>query len=485
MSQSGSGNNERNKRDRESDESGPEFQELFPDITIRSPLAKKDRQEKRMESWEDSNADKELIAVAIVINNLVTNAEQDRVKKLIDCYNPLIREEIDMMKDHIISCCKNWDDKNEVLKDAIRHVWPEIDIDLENIDHKDEKDHVSKLVDILLIAIETLMPKQCKECDLYYYAFNETKPAIRCMWCKGGAHDCIDRGNKEKLKGMVWYCKVCNDLLHKQILPKIDLIKKMELTKKETEINFEGFVSKSKENVDNNGRKVNALQDKEKDKDLVLLEEPEQERGDEPTVNPSQQVTEGVTRSNESNQSQQGNLAGRKESDEQEVCWFWKNRKCRFMESCNKEHPEQCKAMMEYGLCKNSKCNLIHPKICRDLFFKGNCYRGESCRFIHPSKCSNRLDNESNMVNKGGYYQKPYNQQEPNNQNRGNPILSNPFLEQWPQMSQGINNSNNIWKERESQSMMQMMQNMMQKMMIMDQKIMSIGTVGPNYSRML
>ena len=227
MSQSGSENNRRNKRDREIDESGAEIQVLYPDITIHSPQAKKERQEMgRMVSWKDSNAEKELIAVTIVISQLVTNAVQEKVKKLIDCYNPLIREETDMMKEHMISCCKDWEDKKDILKDAIRYVWPEIDIEIDHIDHINQLDHVSKLVDILLIAIETLMPKQCKECDHYYYVSSENKPAIRCMWCKGGAHDCIDRGNKEKLKGMVWFCRVCNDIIQKQILPKLDLVKR-------------------------------------------------------------------------------------------------------------------------------------------------------------------------------------------------------------------------------------------------------------------
>merc|ERR1739842_96999 len=93
-------------------------------------------------------------------------------------------------------------------------------------------------------------PKHCKECDDFYIFSKSDKPAIRCMWCKGGAHDCIDRGNKEKLKGMFWMCRICNDVMNRQILPKIDLVKKMELIKKEIDINFEGFESKKDKNTD-------------------------------------------------------------------------------------------------------------------------------------------------------------------------------------------------------------------------------------------
>ena len=128
----------------------------------RSPEAKKGKREVgKMESWKESNVDKELITVTIVINKLISNAAKNKVKEIIDCYNPLIREETDMLKEHMISCCNDWDDNLDVLKEAIRHVWPEIDIEYE---HSEE---INKLVDILLMAIETLMPKQCKECNLY------------------------------------------------------------------------------------------------------------------------------------------------------------------------------------------------------------------------------------------------------------------------------------------------------------------------------
>ncbi|CAL4062780.1 unnamed protein product, partial [Meganyctiphanes norvegica] len=100
--------------------------------------------------------------------------------------------------------------------------------------------------------METLMPKNCKECNHYYIVKREDKPVIRCMWCRGGAHDCVDRGNKQKLKGMVWMCRVCNDTINKQIIPKISLVRKMELVKKEASINFEGFSMKPNEDTDKN-----------------------------------------------------------------------------------------------------------------------------------------------------------------------------------------------------------------------------------------
>ncbi|CAL4155642.1 unnamed protein product, partial [Meganyctiphanes norvegica] len=47
------------------------------------------------------------------------------------------------------------------------------------------------------------------------------------------------------------------------------------------------------------------------------------------------------------------------------TCWFWVNRKCKFGNQCKDDHPVQCKSMMETGRCSDSRCKLIHPKICR------------------------------------------------------------------------------------------------------------------------
>ena len=99
-------------------------------------------------------------------------------------------------------------------------MWPENGMNLSNIME------IGKLAEILILSIETLMPKMCKECNSYYMIKRTYNPTVRCMWCKVGAHDCIDRGNKEKLKGMMWMCKICNEIMEKQILPKIDIVKK-------------------------------------------------------------------------------------------------------------------------------------------------------------------------------------------------------------------------------------------------------------------
>ena len=175
-------------------------------------------------------------------------------------------------------------------------------------------------------------------------------------------------------------------------------------------------------------------------------------------------------------------------AEEKEVCWYWKNRKCRYEDNCKKDHPEQCKTMMEEGKCKNNRCKLMHPKICRNSFYKGYCNRGGSCWFIHPSKCNNQQNNMTNISNSWGTMQDNYNQQAISNQNLGNQNqlqnnMNQFFLGQWPQIRNNYNTNNQMWKGSENQTMLQMMENMMQKIRGMEDNIIRIET-GRQFNRM-
>lgn len=373
-------NNEKecNKRDRENEGKNNEVQDLNLDKDSRSPIAKRIRQEgSRMESWKDNNPEKELITITIVINDLIQKTSNGHIRKLIDCYNPLIHEETDMMMNHILSCCADWDCKEETLREAISYVWPENDFDLET-------DDIERLAELLLISIETLTPKYCKECDHHYIVQKENTPAIRCMWCRGGAHDCVDRGNKQKLKGMIWMCRVCDDTVTKQILPKISLVRKMELMKKETSINFEGFDdTKEKERSKSEAEKI-----QEGEEEAIVVDEIEEEKVDGDKDNENDDTNEeGNGRDNDAN-----NVDGRKKdenNDNKKVCWWFENRKCKFGANCKELHPETCKPMQEYGKCGDSKCKLLHQKICRNYYNQGYCTR-YNCWFVHPTKIAER-----------------------------------------------------------------------------------------------
>ena len=350
------------------------------------------------------------------------------MKNLIDCYNPIIREATDVMKGHMLDMCKNWENKEEILNDAIRCVWPEIDIEYAELE-LDKIDQLEKLIDTLLMAIEAIMPKQCKECDEHYYVGTEHKPTIRCMWCKAGAHDCIDRGNKGKLKGMDWLCKICKDIIQNQIICKIDIEKRMELIKKETAINFEGFNKPKK----NKGKEEDVIE--VTDDEIIFHDETAQKDND--TEMPQQQLDEG-NGSNRPTQNQQENSGGRntevegpkddnkKRDQGRNECHFWKNYQCKFGEKCRMEHPTRCQEILEKGTCSNgNNCKLAHPKICWNIYKHQHCAR-KHCWYIHPSKITNKFvsgNKTSNKTHQPGSQWKPGNgyQQGPNkNQSNNN-----------------------------------------------------------------
>ena len=102
------------------------------------------------------------MAVATTLNNLENNTKNPQIRKIINFFIPCIRQEVDLMKAQILSCCDEWENKENILKETIKYVWPEIDIDLDN--YRD----AGKLTEIILMTMETFMPQQCKECNEVY-----------------------------------------------------------------------------------------------------------------------------------------------------------------------------------------------------------------------------------------------------------------------------------------------------------------------------
>ena len=424
------GENERNKRDRERESVSPDR---------RSPQQKRGKTKENMISWDDVSAEKELIQAAMVLNILEAKTENEKIKKLIDCYNPLIREETDEIKKYMMTCCEDWTNKEEILIEAITYVWPEGDLIKQDITEYD------KLIDILIIAIETLMPKKCKECNQVYIVTDEDKPTIRCRLCQVGAHDCIDRGNKEKLRGMTWFCKKCNDILEKQVLPKIDLMKRMELTKQETELNFEGFergkqnskkiekekskkiTAHRKENTNDEIARSNSITNMEieereiSDRLSVEINSDEQTNTDENNNQANGRNVNNHQRGNNNNGNDRGNnnisnSSNNRDSNnnnERINCWHYENRVCKFGTMCRNIHKEACKKWMEQGRCPDSRCKSIHPKKCILFSSFGHCPRTK-CWYTHPTKMNignqqqyqnnnHQQNNTNNYMNNNGY----------------------------------------------------------------------------------
>ena len=412
--------NEGNKRNRDI-----ENDKMSLEPEGRSPKSKRSRQTEKMIMWDELKDEDELIMITSVINVLEQKTKKDYIKKLIDCYNPLIREETDEIKKYIISCCEGWDDKEEKIIETINYVWPDSGMDLRNIKE------VGKLAECLIMALETLTPKMCKECDCYYMVNRNYNPTVRCMWCKVGAHDCIDRGNKEKLKGMLWMCKICSEIMDNQILPKIDLVKKMELIRNQTTLNFEGFEKKDKKrSIDENKSKTNTVEDEEqnnsnKDKDSNSSAS-DNNGSNNGSVSGSgdSDNDEDNNSSGRSGASRNGGASNNSDNNNRGNCWHFINRACKFGITCRNIHPEVCKSWSEYGNCKNSRCKLAHPKRCRMFDEQGICHRN-NCWYIHTTKMGARDQRP---------YQRTYQRNISQRQNQGFHINqgSSSFLENWP-----------------------------------------------------
>ena len=137
--------------------------------------------------------------------------------------------------------------------------------------------------------------------------------------------------------------------------------------------------------------------------------------------------------------------------------------------------------MLETGLCKESRCELSHPKICRNLFFRKYCPRGDTCWFVHPSKIENVLNNQNypNNTNNRGQNQNINNNPRQNNQNQNqNMNFQNNYIN-------GNGNRNflethhmaaNNWSQvaNRNQPMKQMMQSMLEKMNRMENKMLHL-----------
>ena len=430
---------EGNKRSREEVEN--EIKSLEPEG--RSPKQKRLRHTENMIKWDVLSDENELIMVTMVINLLEEKTKIEHVKKLIDCYNPIMREETDMIKNYILQCCKQWDNKEDKLRETIRYVWPENGLNLDNIME------VEKLAEFLIMSIEILMPKMCKECDSYYMVGSKCNPTVRCMWCKVGAHDCIDRGNKQKLKGMMWMCKICNEIMEKQILPKIDLVKKMELIRNQTTINFKGFEKKDdKRPVDidleiitnaENNEENNSSSDTESISNIENSND-RGSNGSDSSGNDNDRNNNGNGRSSSGNSSGEGNRGGNifggassninDNNNNRRICWHFMNHSCKFGNNCRNIHPEICKAWSEYGQCRNSRCRLAHPKRCRIYDDQGECHKA-NCWYIHPTKKSTRDQRTYQRTIK-----QHQNQGFRNNQDRVH------FLENWPKPAEASMNIN-------------------------------------------
>ena len=407
--------NEIKKRDRIKSDSS----DIKSDGDINSPDAKKVRNDhdEVMETIDVIDKDMEVVYLTRVISQLDIETDDINIKKLIDCYNPVLRGDIDMMKRHMLDVSESWIDKEKSFKMAISYVV--------NDENEILETNIGDLAESLIAAIENRMPTFCKDCENWYTVGRKNKPRMFCTWCKVGMHNCKKVNGIEELKGIRWFCNVCIDLFTEQIQPKLSRSKN---------IIFKGFEEKNKE-LKNATKEVNLTNKKEDPKDrkdnddIIVLDDKSEDS----------KKNEKKDTENESDELENRNEMEKANKKETKIeCWFWINRRCKYGDKCRNYHPEQCKIMMESGRCPDHRCKLSHPKICRSLYNDGYCSR-KNCWYTHPTKIKNKYTNAENN-NQGAYMMNNnINQQ---GWNQGNMGTSS----QWNQN----NNSSSQWNQNNS-----------------------------------
>ena len=187
------------------------------DDDINSPESKKGRDEQyeKMATFDTCNEDLTIVYATKALTKLTSETKNHITIKLIDCYNPIISGDIEMMKKHMLEESDSWENKEELFKTAIKFVT--------NNEEVVEESNISELADILLSAIGNRMTKYCNDCKNWYIVGRENKPKIFCCWCKVGSHDCMNVN--ENKQGIRWFCSDCDEQFTKQIQPQINKIR--------------------------------------------------------------------------------------------------------------------------------------------------------------------------------------------------------------------------------------------------------------------
>jgi hypothetical protein len=142
-------------------------------------------------------ATKTLIACnTIILSELLNDAEENQIekyciKKLLECFNPLIENEIEQMKKHMFEYSGYELDNILTYKSAIEFVTNNDKDDITETD-------LGELAEILIAAIKNRMTKYCEDCKNWYSVHRKDKPNRECVMCKVGQHDCSTEKTRKK-----------------------------------------------------------------------------------------------------------------------------------------------------------------------------------------------------------------------------------------------------------------------------------------------
>ena len=126
------------------------------------------------------------------------------IKKLIECFNPMLENDIELIKEHMLKTSGYGKENILIYKVAIEFVTNNDEDEITEMD-------IGELAEILIAAIKNRMTKYCEDCKSWYIVHREAKPNRECVMCKVGQHDCSTESNEEKRSGDKWFCSECNE----------------------------------------------------------------------------------------------------------------------------------------------------------------------------------------------------------------------------------------------------------------------------------
>lgn len=357
-------------------------------------------------------ATKTLIACnTIILSELLNDAEENQIekygiKKLLECFNPLIENEIEQMKKHMFEYSGYELDNILTYKSAIEFVTNNDKDDITETD-------LGELAEILIAAIKNRMTKYCEDCKNWYSVHRKDKPNRECVMCKVGQHDCSTEKNEKKRSGDKWFCFECNGQFtnqNKQNKCRNIFFKGFEEndeTKSIINETIEKLRQKAK-SVENDTLKNLSIDDEdlEPEKEGEKSKEEEEENKKKNEDNSDKKKNEGID-SNKGNSKNTG-TSGNGSSDKRTKCKYFLSSYCRFGNKCRNYHPDVCKEWSTKGACANinedQQCKLAHPPKCR-MF---ECHRN-NCKYLHPTNISKRKQDKPPM-NRPQYQDRRFNE---------------------------------------------------------------------------
>ena len=210
-----------------------------------------------MKVVENPSDDPSYEAETIALSGIQENIEDKLVNELIEKFSPVIRNFPEQIKNEMLECSENWENRNEIFVWAINYVkHGRKDHDGEEIQESEWESRES-LCEILIREIENRMPKYCRTCRQYYMVKLNNCPEIHCMWCRVGMHDCISMKEIKEIEGIKWLCETCEPVFNTHYIHKLDPI-----------AIFEGF-SQQKTKSPKKKQTTNGVNEQEKIIDII------------------------------------------------------------------------------------------------------------------------------------------------------------------------------------------------------------------------